>query len=160
VDTIHQGDREGEKGVYHINTIDEVTQWEILGCVERISERYLVPVLEDLLTQYPFVIRGFHSDNGSEFINQVVAKLQGKLLIEFTKSRARRTNDQALVEGKNGSIVRKQMGYLHIPGSEAEKIQRFYKETLNVYLNFHRPCGFATEVVGKLGKCASAMTPI
>jgi hypothetical protein len=127
--------------------------------VERKSD-YLVPVLEDLLTQYPFVIRGFHSDNGSEFINQVVAKLQGKLLIEFTKSRARRTNDQALVEGKNGSIVRKQMGYLHIPGSEAEKIQRFYKETLNVYLNFHRPCGFATEVVGKLGKCASAMTPI
>ncbi len=151
VDTIHQGDREGEKGVYHINTIDEVTQWEILGCVERISERYLVPVLEDLLTQYPFVIRGFHSDNGSEFINQVVAKLLNKLLVEFTKSRARRTNDQALVEGKNGSIVRKQMGYLHIPGSEAEKIQRFYKETLNVYLNFHRPCGFATEIIDKRG---------
>jgi hypothetical protein len=152
VDTVHQGDREGQKGVYHINTIDEVTQWEILGCVERISERYLVPVLRDLLVQYPFVILGFHSDNGSEFINRVVAKLLNKLLIEFTKSRARRTNDQALVEGKNGSIVRKQMGYLYIPGSEAEKIQRFYKETLNVYLNFHRPCGFATQVFDKRGK--------
>jgi hypothetical protein len=152
VDTVHQGDREGEKGVYHINTIDEVTQWEILGCVERISERYLVPVLRDLLAQYPFLIRGFHSDNGSEFVNHVVAKLLNKLLIEFTKSRARRTTDQALVEGKNGAVVRKQMGYLYIPRSEAEKIQRFYKETLNVYLNFHRPCGFATEVIDERGR--------
>jgi len=152
VDTVHQGDREGEKGVYHLNTVDELTQWEILGSVERISERYLVPVLQDLLMQYPFVIRGFHSDNGSEFINHVVAKLLNKLLIEFTKSRARRTTDQALVEGKNGSIVRKQMGYLYIPKGEAGKIQRFYKETLNVYLNFHRPCGFATEVIDGRGR--------
>jgi hypothetical protein len=152
VDTVHQGDRDGEKGVYHLNTIDEVTQWQILGCVERISERYLIPVLQDLLAQYPFTLRGFHSDNGGEFINQVVAQLLDKLLIEFTKSRSRRTNDQALVEGKNGSIVRKQMGYGHIPQSEAQKIQQFYQETLNVYLNFHRPCGFATEVVDQRGK--------
>lgn len=156
VDTVHQGDRDGVKGIYHLNTVDAVTQWEILGCVERISERYLVPVLQDLLTQYPFVIRGFHSDNGSEFVNRVVAKLLNKLLIEFTKSRPRRTNDQALIEGKNGSIVRKQMGYGHIPKSEADKIQRFYKERLNLYLNFHRPCGFATEKTdrrGKIRKC-------
>jgi len=152
VDTVHQGDRDGAKGVYHINTVDAVTQWEILGSVERISERYLVPVLRDLLDQYPFVIRGFHSDNGGEFVNHVVAKLLNKLLIEFTKSRPRRTNDQALIEGKNGSIVRKQMGYLHIPKSEAQKIQHFYKETLNRYLNFHRPCGFATEKIDRRGK--------
>ncbi len=152
VDTIHQGDWNGEKGVYHINTIDAVTQWEIVGCVERISERYLVPVLKDLLTQYPFVIHGFHSDNGSEFINHVVANLLNKLLVEFTKSRARHTNDQALVEGKNGSIIRKQMGHWHIPQPQAGKIQSFYKETFNTYLNFHRPCGFATETVDNNGK--------
>jgi hypothetical protein len=152
VDTVHQGDRDGAKGVYHLNTVDAVTQWEIVGCVERISERYLVPVLRDLLDQYPFVIHGFHSDNGGEFVNQLVAKLLDKLLIEFTKSRPRRTNDQALIEGKNGSIVRKQMGYLHIPQSEAHKIQHFYKETLNPYLNFHRPCGFATEKIDQRGK--------
>ncbi len=152
VDTVHQGDRDGVKGVYHLNTVDEVTQWEIVGCVSQISERALVPVLQDLLMQYPFVILGFHSDNGSEFINHIVADLLNKLLIEFTKSRPRRTNDQALVESKNGSIVRKQMGYGYIPQGEAQKIQRFYRETLNVYLNFHRPCGFATEIVDKRGK--------
>ena len=140
------------KGVYHINTIDEITQWEVIGCVEKISEHYLVPVLKDLMTQYPFRILGFHSDNGSEYVNKKVVELLNKLLIEFTKSRARRTNDQALVEGKNGSIIRKQMGHWHIPQSEATKIQSFYKETFNTYLNFHRPCGFATETVDEKGK--------
>lgn len=152
VDTVHQGDLNGKKGVYHINTIDEVTQWEVIGCVEKISEHFLVPVLKDLLSQYPFAIKGFHSDNGSEYVNGVVVKLLNKLLIEFTKSRARHTNDQALVEGKNGSIIRKQMGHWHIPQEEAQKIQLFYKETFNTYLNFHRPCGFATETVDKKGK--------
>lgn len=152
VDTVHQGDLNGEKGVYYINTIDKVTQWEVIGCVEKISKHYLVPVLKHLLSYYPFRIHGFHSDNGSEYVNKRVVKLLNKLLIEFTKSRARHTNDQALVEGKNGSIIRKHMGHWHIPQSEATKIQSFYKETFNEYLNFHRPCGFATETVDEKGK--------
>lgn len=75
VDTVHQGDLDGKKGVYYINTVDEITQFEIVGCVERINETHLVPLLESLLRQYPFGILGFHADNGSEFINGVVAKL-------------------------------------------------------------------------------------
>jgi len=54
VDTVHQGDLNGEKGVYHINTIDEVTQWEAIGCVEKITDRYLVPVLKHLKSQQDF----------------------------------------------------------------------------------------------------------
>lgn len=152
VDTVHQGDLEGEKGVYHVNMVDEVTQWEVLGCVERISERYLVPVLRELFCQYPFRIRGFHADNGSEYINRVVAEMLEKLRVEFTKSRARHTNDQALVEGKNGSVVRKQMGYVYIAQGEAANIQVFYSNVLNTYLNYHRPCGYATTKVDKKGK--------
>ena len=67
IDTVHQGDWEGAKGVYHINAVDTVTQWEVAGCVEKISEQYLLPVLEAILHQFPFRIMGFHSDNGSEF---------------------------------------------------------------------------------------------
>ncbi len=152
VDTVHQGDRDGKKGVYHVNTVDVVTQWELLGAVDQICEAALVPVLKDLLAQSPVVVRGFHTDNGSEFVNRVVAELLNKLLIEFTKSRPRRTNDQALVETKNGSVVRKQMGYGYIQAEEAQKIHRFYRETLNVYLNFHRPCGFAREKVDGKGR--------
>ena len=111
VDTVHQGDLEKEKGIYHINIIDEVTQWEIVGSVEKISEHYLEPLLEDLISQFPFTIINFHSDNGSEYINKVVAKLLNKLLIQQTKSRARHCNDNALAECKNGAVIRKYIGY-------------------------------------------------
>ena len=152
VDTVHQGDWEGVKGVYHINAVDAVTQWQVIGCVERISEQFLVPVLEAMLHQFPFRIRGFHSDNGSEYVNYEVAKLLRSLLIEFTKSRANRTQDNALVEGKNGAIIRKHIGYGHIGAEHAEGVQKFYTAHLNPYLNFHRPCGFATVSLDARGK--------
>lgn len=152
VDTVHQGDWDGIKGVYHINAVDTVTQWQVVGCVSKISEQYLVPVLEAILHQFPFRILGFHSDNGSEFINYTVARLLEKLRIEFTKSRANRTQDNALVEGKNGAIVRKHIGYGHIACEHAEEVQKFYAAHFNPYLNFHRPCGFATLSLDARGK--------
>ena len=152
VDSVHQGDLDKEKGVYHINLVDEVTQWEVVGCVEGISEEFLRPLLDELLAAFPFRIKGFHSDNGSEYINEVVAALLTKLSIEQTKSRSRRTNDNALVEGKNASRVRKHMGYTHIPKRYARTIMDFYREHLNSYCNFHRPCGFATRKIDRRGK--------
>jgi transposase len=152
VDTVHQGDWDGAKGVYHINAVDTVTQWQVVGCVSKISEQYLVPVLEAILHQFPFQILSFHSDNGSEFINHTVARLLEKMRIEFTKSRANRTQDNALVEGKNGAIVRKHIGYGHIAGEHAEDVQKFHTAHLNPYLNFHRPCGFATVSLDARGK--------
>jgi transposase InsO family protein len=152
IDTVHQGDWEGAKGVYHINAVDAVTQWQVVGCVERINEPFVLPVLEAILHQFPFRILGFHSDNGSEYVNHEVAKLLQTLLVEFTKSRANRTQDNALVEGKNGAIIRKHIGYGHIAPEHAEAVQKFYTAHLNPYLNFHRPCGFATLSVDARGK--------
>jgi hypothetical protein len=81
--------------------VDAVTQWEILGCARRISEQHLAPILEAMLHQFPFVILGFHADNGSEFVNHTVAKLLNKLLVEeFTRSRPNRSSGNALVEEK------------------------------------------------------------
>ena len=125
IDTVHQGDAEGSKGVFHINAVEEVTQWEVLGATPQISETWLLPVLEAILGQFPFRIRGFHSDCGSEFINYRVAKLLNKLLIEQTKSRPRHSNDNGLVEAKNGAVLRKHMGHWHIAASEAEAITVF-----------------------------------
>lgn len=152
VDTVHQGDLNGEKGVYHVNMVDAVIQWEIVACVETISEIHLEPVVEEAMRAFPFGILGFHSDNGSEYINFVIAKLLSKLLVEQTKSRSGRTNDNALVEGKNGSVIRKHMGYWHIEQKHAPLINRFYQEHFNEYLNFHRPCGFATVEVDEKGR--------
>jgi len=152
VDTVHQGDTETDKGVYHINAVDEVTQWEIVASLERISEAYLEPVLTTMLTQFPFLIHGFHSDNGSEFINQTVAKLLNKLMIQQTKSRPRHSNDNGLAETKNGAVIRKHMGWGHIPTRHAEPIQQFYTAYLNPYLNYHRPCAQAEVEVDAKGR--------
>jgi hypothetical protein len=152
VDTVHQGDWDGTKGVYHVNAVDEVTQFEGVASVERISERYLIPVLKSLIDSFPFIIKGFHADNGSEYINKRVAGLLNKLLIELTKSRSRRTNDNALVESKNGSIVRKHLGYHHIPQKWAPLINEFNQKYLNPYINYHRPCFFPIVKIDAKGK--------
>ena len=152
IDSVHQGDQDGAKGVYHINAVDIVTQWQLVASVERISEAYLLPVIALLLEGFPFEIRGFHSDSGSEYVNHDVAQLLNKLHVEFTKSRPRQTNDNALVESKNGAVIRKLMGYSHIPQKHATTINRFYTEALNPYLNFHRPCYFAVDTIDARGK--------
>lgn len=141
IDTVHQGDQDGVKGLYHINAVDQVTQWQVVGATPHISEAWLLPVLENMLEQFPFRIRSFHSDNGSEFINYQVSGLLNKLLIEQTKSRPRHSGDNALVESKNGAVIRKHLGWTHIASQHAEAVNQFHRQYLNPYLNFHRPCG-------------------
>ncbi len=152
LDTVHQGDRERQKGVYHINAVDEVTQWEIVASVSRIAEDNLEPLLESILNQFPFQVRGFHSDNGSEYVNRVVAKLLNRLLIRFTRSRPRHSNDNGLVETKNGAVIRKNLGYVHIPQSGADLLNNYHRDHLNPYINFHRPCFFPVVIIDKKGK--------
>ena len=153
VDSVHQGDQDGVKGLYHINAVDCVTQFEAVATCERISEAFLIPVLEELLLSFPFEIKGFHTDNGSEYINHHVARLLNKLLVEEqTKSRSRHSNDNALAESKNGSIVRKHLGYTHIPQHFAALVNRFCVDHLNPYVNFHRPCYYAETITDAKGR--------
>ena len=152
VDSVHQGDLDGRKGVYEINLVDEVTQYEFVGAVEAISERFLIPVLEGLLDLFPFAVKGFHADNGSEYVNRRVAALLEKLRAEFTRSRPRRSNDNALVESKNASVVRRHLGHAHIPARLAPLVHQFACDVLSPHLNLHRPCLFATPVAGEDGK--------
>jgi len=152
VDTVHQGDQPDAKGVYHINAVDEVTQWQVVGSTPRISEAYLKPILAAMLLQFPFQIKGFHSDNGSEFINKTVAAMLDKMLIEQTKSRPRQSGDNGLVETKNGAIVRKHIGYGYIDAKHADAINDFYCQYLNPYLNYHRPCAQADVKIDEKGR--------
>ena len=134
---MHQGDLDGAKacprmspsgGVYHINMVDDVTQFQFVGTVQAISERFLLPVLEGLIEAFPFVVQGIHADNGSEYINHRVAALLNKLRIgELTKSRPRHCNDNALAESKNASV-------------------------LPPFLNYHRPCLFPTDTLDDKGR--------
>lgn len=152
IDSVHQGDQDGVKGLYHINAVDCVTQFEIVATCERLSEAYLLPVIETLIESFPFQILGFHADNGSEYINKTVATLLEKLRVEFTKSRPRHSNDNGLAETKNGAIVRKHLGYSHIPQRFAADVNAFCRDFLNPYVNFHRPCFFAESLTDEKGK--------
>ena len=144
VDTVHQGDRNNIKGVYHINTVDEVTQFEFVAAAEAITQDVLVPILRRLIEAYPFVILCFHCDNGSEYINKYVVSLLNDLLVDMTKSRPRHSNDNALAESKNGSVIRTWIGYGFIDKKFAGDLNEFYFGFFNEYLNFHRPCAFAS----------------
>jgi transposase InsO family protein len=168
IDSVHQGDLDGAKGLYHINAVDCVTQWQVVATVQNISEAYLLPVIEQMLEQFPFVILGFHADNGSEYVNHKVAELLEKLRVEFTRSRPRHSNDNGLAETKNGAVVRKIFGYAHIPQHHAARFNTFCREYLNPFLNFHRPCLFATEQadpkkpgrIKRVYRPKDAMTPL
>ena len=82
---------------------------------------------------------GFHADNGSEYINHRMVGLLQKLRVgEFTKSRARRSNDNAPVEGKNARVVRRHLGHEHLPARFADDVDAFARGHLSPFVNFHR----------------------
>ena len=97
IDSVHQGDLDGRKGLYHINAVDEVTQMEVAACVEKISERFLITALQQMLEFFPFVILGFHSDNGSEYVNKTVTRLREQSLVSFLNSYSRRLTTNGVV---------------------------------------------------------------
>lgn len=168
IDSVHQGDWDGIKGLYHINAVDCVTQWQVVASVQTLSEAHLLPVIEQMLEQFPFVILGFHADNGSEYVNHMVAALRDKLRIKFTRSRPRHSNDDALAETKNGAAVRREFGYAHIPQRHAARFNTYCREYLNPFLNFHRPCPCSSDIaaakkpgrIKRTYRTEDAMTPL
>lgn len=152
VDSVHQGDLDAVKGIHLINLVDAVTQYEYVGAVAQISENHLLPLLDPALEAFPFRVRGFHSDNGSEYINYRVAQMLEKLHVEFTQSRPRHSNDNALVESKNASVTRKHLGYSPIPARHAAQVNTFTQTFLVPYLNFHRPCFFPEVITDEKGR--------
>lgn len=152
VDSVHGGDKEFKKGVYYVNLVDEVTQFEIVVCVQGISERYLKEVWKYILVSFPFDIINFHSDNGSEFINNIVAQILARLNISQTKSRPRHSGDNGLVETKNGWVIRKHFGYVYVDQRLAPLINMHLERYFNDYLNYHRPCAYPKKIMDKRGK--------
>ena len=152
IDSVHQGDQDKRKGVYHINAVDQITHFQLIVTLERTTELFMLPALEKLIAAFPFKIQGFHTDNGSEYINYTVAQLLEKLRIEFTKSRARRSNDNGLVESKNGSVVRKLYGYMHIPQHFAPDFAQLNAVQVYRYVKSHHPCYFPITITDSKGQ--------
>lgn len=138
--------------INHINAVDEVPQFEVVCTVGRITAHYMIPILTEIMAKFPFRIINFHSDNGTEYINGEVDKLLNDLLVDFIKSRSRKSNDNALAESKNASVVRKIFGYTHIPQTFAPLINQFNCEVVYPYINYHKPCAFPETTVDKKAK--------
>jgi hypothetical protein len=99
----------------------------------------VVEALARLRTTMPFPLRGFDTDNGGEFINETVLAYCTQAGIEFTRSRPYRKNDQAWVEQKNGSVVRRLVGYRRLEGLGAsEALSRLYAAS-RLFVNFFQP---------------------
>jgi len=140
VDTVHQ------REIYYLNAVDELTQWEVVVCLPRLTTDYLKQAVPLLLIGFPFVLFNFHSDKGGEFMNQSVALFLTEETINQTKSRAYHCNDNALVETKNGSVLRKNLGHRLIRKGLAGQLNTFCQNWLTPYLNYHRPCIYVTKI--------------
>jgi hypothetical protein len=151
INTVHQGDLDKEKGVYHINAIDEITQFEVVCSVEQISEFYLIMVLKQILTAFPFVIKGFHTDYGSEQINEHVCRRLTKLQIELTESSSRQSNENTLAKNNAASVISGQLGKQQFAQQWAPLMNEFNVKYLFPYINYHRPCFFPVIILNK--KC-------
>jgi hypothetical protein len=96
--------------------------------------------LRDIRSRSPFLWRGIDSDNDNMFINHQLYRYAWKELLEFTRSRAYRKNDNAYIEQKNFTHVRKPLGYLRYDTlEELAVIQDLYRNELRLYKNFFQP---------------------
>lgn len=152
IDSVHQGDSPSGQGLYHINMVDEVLQFELNVAVPYISEEYMKDILQKMLDCYPCNIINFHSDNGSEYINHTVANLLSRLCIKQTKSRPRHSTDNGLVETKNGSVIRHFIPRGYIAKDKYREMNEFFFTYFHKYLNFHRPCLYPTVTLDLKGK--------
>lgn len=126
----------------YINTLDAVdisTTWTEKQALMGKGERLTVEAFENLEKRFPFKILGIDSDNGSEFINWHFLRLTQRRKITFTRSRAYRKNDQAHVEQKNFSTVRKIIGYRRLETEKQLAILNRIYQLLSDYLNFFLP---------------------
>ena len=148
----HSGNSEQGEFVHSLNVTDIHSTWVESRAVMGKGQAGVLEAMKAIEQALPFKLLGIDSDNGSEFINETVSGILQDLLIEQTKSRARKSNDNGLVESKNGAVIRKHMGYGYIAAGYAPDIHAFYRRHFNPYLNFHRPCGQPERIVDARGK--------
>jgi hypothetical protein len=125
-----------------LNTLvmtDFNSQWtEFFPLITKNAEEVITALKEAKIT-IPFPILGIDTDNGSEFINNALYDFCKKQNIEFTRSRPYKKNDQAHVEEKNGSIIRKVTGYNRFEGFNAEQSLYNLYAKLRLYINYFQP---------------------
>ena len=151
IDSVHQGDQDGVKGLYHINAVDCVTQFEIVATCERLSEAFLLPVIETMLDSFPLPILGFHADNGSEYINHTWPNYSISCAWSSPNHALGAVMTMAWRKPKTAPLCAS-ISASHIPQRFAHDVNALCRDFLNPYVNFHRPCFFPQSVTDAKGK--------
>jgi hypothetical protein len=118
---------------------DIETGWTELGALLRRSEADVINALNEMRNLIPFPLLGIDTDNG-EFINYELIDWCQRNKITFTRSREYKKNDQAHVEEKNGSIVRRLVGYERYEGSASRDLLAKLYSIARLYVNHFQPC--------------------
>ena len=135
----HGGDSAIGSFVHTLTLTDVASGWtECVALVVR-DGALVAAALEQLRQTMPFPLRGFDTDNGSEFMNETVAAYCQTHGIPCTRSRPYHKNDQAWVEQKNGAVVRRLVGYCRLEGlAAAAALSRLYAAS-RLFVNFFQP---------------------
>ena len=122
-----------------LNSTDVSTGWTTCILVKDKTRLQMLKGLIRMRSSFPFPLKGFHSDNGAEFINETIVAFKEKYNLEFTRGRAYKKNDNPHIEQKNYTIVRRNTGYLRYDQPEHGKILTELYEYLNLYVNYFQP---------------------
>ena len=122
-----------------LNFVDIATCWDSTAACKNKAQVHVFEALKAIIDRFPFDILGIDSDNGSEFINDIMLRYCNKNEITFTRSRPYRKNDSCFVEQKNYSVVRRNVGYLrHDTDKELRTLNELYIY-LDSYVNYFQP---------------------
>jgi hypothetical protein len=144
----HCGGNPAGSFAHTLTLTDIATGWtECVPLAVRQSS-LVVDAVEHLRTTMPFVLRGIDTDNGSEFVNETMLAFCVKHGLELTRARPRRKNDQAWVEQKNGSVVRRMVGYGRLDGDCGRRV------TLATVREFKAVREFLSTILQTVGEAA------
>jgi len=141
VDLVSHSGNSGEGEFLHsLNMTDIYTGWVETRAVRGKGQTGIVLALEQMRQSLPFPLRGIDSDNGSEFINYHLKGYCSRHRIQFTRGRPYKKDDNAHIEQKNWTHVRKIFGYLRFDSDTVlEKMNHLYSGDLRVYQNLFQP---------------------
>jgi hypothetical protein len=135
----HCGDRLAGAFVHTLTLTDIASTWtECVPLLVR-AGALVVETIDQLRDSLPFALRGLDIDNGAEFLNEALVSYCVGHGIELTRSRPYRKNDQAWVEQKNGSVVRRLVGYRRLEGAAAAAILGRLYTASRLFVNFFQP---------------------
>ena len=135
----HCGETTEGSFLHTLVLVDVATGWTECLALLRRSEADVIGALNSVRQRLPVALLGLDTDNGSEFINYEMLRYCQRERITFTRSRVNKRNDQAYVEEKNGSVVRRLIGYDRYEGVDAWRALMQLYEVLRLYLNLFQP---------------------